>query len=59
MPIYVASQIIKQMLNKSDSAASAPGVLMLGLAFKENCPDVRNTKVVDIVAELVDLWCSG
>ena len=51
MPLYIASRIIKQML----AAGVVPGearVLMLGLAFKENCPDVRNTKVVDIVAEL-------
>ena len=51
MPIYIASQIVKRML----SAGVAPResrVLILGLAFKENCPDVRNTKVVDIVREL-------
>ena len=51
MASYVTSQIIKKML----AARTAPPdarVLILGLAFKENCPDVRNTKVVDIVEEL-------
>jgi len=48
---YVVSQIIKNMIAADISPKSAR-VLVLGLAFKENCPDVRNTKVVDIVAEL-------
>ena len=51
MPLYVASRVIKQMLEKSINPRGAR-VLMLGLAFKEDCPDVRNTKVADIVAEL-------
>jgi UDP-N-acetyl-D-galactosamine dehydrogenase len=51
MPLYVASQIIKQMLAAGVVPREAR-VLMLGLSFKENCPDVRNTKVVDIIAEL-------
>ena len=51
MPLYVASRVIKQMLAKSINPSGAR-VLMLGLAFKEDCPDVRNTKVADIVAEL-------
>ncbi|MDA0707433.1 MAG: hypothetical protein O2805_12695 [Proteobacteria bacterium] len=48
---YISAQIIKKMLAKAMTPLGAR-VLMLGLAFKENCPDVRNTKVVDIVAEL-------
>jgi len=48
---YVASQVIKNMIAEDISPKSAR-VLVLGLAFKENCPDVRNTKVVDIVSEL-------
>jgi UDP-N-acetyl-D-galactosamine dehydrogenase len=48
---YVASQVIKSMIAEDISPKSAR-VLVLGLAFKENCPDVRNTKVVDIVSEL-------
>jgi len=66
MSLYVASQLVKLMLKKSIQPSSAK-ILMLGLAFKENCPDVRNTKVVDIVSELSsygasvdvhDPWCS-
>ncbi|MBT8084262.1 MAG: nucleotide sugar dehydrogenase, partial [Woeseia sp.] len=51
MPLYLASRIVKQMLDKSINPRDSR-ILMLGLAFKENCPDVRNTKVADIVAEL-------
>jgi UDP-N-acetyl-D-galactosamine dehydrogenase len=52
MSIYVASRIIKLMLAKRQQPQESR-VLMMGLAFKENCPDVRNTKVIDIVKELV------
>ena len=48
---YVASQVIKRMITADISPKSARG-LLLGLTFKENCPDLRNTRVVDIVAEL-------
>ena len=51
MSLYVASRIIKKMLTKGLQPMDAR-VLILGLAFKENCPDVRNTKVIDIVREL-------
>jgi UDP-N-acetyl-D-galactosamine dehydrogenase len=51
MALYVAAQIVKRMVNKGTAAPEAR-VLILGLAFKENCPDVRNTKVVDVVSEL-------
>ena len=51
MSLYVASQIIKQMVAKDIQPADSR-VLILGLAFKENCPDVRNTKVIDVVNEL-------
>ena len=51
MPIYVASQIVKKMLSKSIQPLESR-VLILGLAFKEDCPDVRNTRVVDIQSEL-------
>ena len=52
MSLYVASRIIKLMLGKGQQPQKSR-VLMMGLTFKENCPDVRNTKVVDIVQELV------
>jgi UDP-N-acetyl-D-galactosamine dehydrogenase len=48
---YVVSQVIKRMIAADISPKSAR-VLVLGLTFKENCPDLRNTRVVDIVSEL-------
>lgn len=48
---YVASQLVKGML-KRRIQVNGSRVLVLGLAFKENCPDLRNTKVVDLIAEL-------
>ncbi len=48
---YVASQVIKLMIAKDHKIKGAK-VLMLGITFKENCPDIRNTHVVDIVKEL-------
>ena len=48
---YVVSQVIKNMIDADISPKSAR-VLVLGLTFKENCPDLRNTRVVDIVSEL-------
>ncbi|MBT8103272.1 MAG: Vi polysaccharide biosynthesis UDP-N-acetylglucosamine C-6 dehydrogenase TviB [Gammaproteobacteria bacterium] len=51
MSLYVASQLVKQMLGKGMQPLQSR-VLILGLAFKENCPDVRNTKVIDIMSEL-------
>ncbi len=50
---YVANQIIKLMI-KHDIKIKNANVLMLGITFKENCPDVRNTKVVDIIRSLQD-----
>lgn len=50
---YVASQVVKAMIKKNITINGAQ-VLMLGITFKENCPDVRNTKIVDVVAALKD-----
>jgi UDP-N-acetyl-D-galactosamine dehydrogenase len=50
---YVASQVVKLMIKKGITVHSAQ-LLMLGITFKENCPDVRNTKIVDVVAALAD-----
>jgi UDP-N-acetyl-D-galactosamine dehydrogenase len=67
MSLYISSQVVKLMLKKSIQPQGAK-ILILGLAFKENCPDVRNTKVVDIVSELSsygasidvhDPWCDA
>jgi UDP-N-acetyl-D-galactosamine dehydrogenase len=51
MPLHVTSRIIKLMLGKGLQPKGAR-VLVMGLTFKENCPDVRNTKVVDIISEM-------
>ncbi|MDM1328415.1 nucleotide sugar dehydrogenase [Myroides odoratimimus] len=50
---YVASQVVKTMIKKGINVNKAE-VLMLGVTFKENCPDVRNTKIVDVIAALED-----
>lgn len=50
---YVANRVLRQMA-KTGLNIVGSRILVLGLAFKENCPDVRNTKVVDIVRELAD-----
>ena len=51
MSLYVASQIMQRMAAKRIHVKGAR-VLMLGITFKENCPDIRNSKVVDVVREL-------
>ncbi len=56
MGAYVASQLVKAMTKKGIKVAGAK-VLVMGLTFKENCPDLRNTKVVDIIDELRDYNC--
>jgi len=50
---YVASQIVKLMIKK-DISINGAKLLMLGITFKENCPDVRNTKIVDVIKALKD-----
>lgn len=50
---YVASQVVKLMIKKGIKVNGSK-ILMLGITFKENCPDVRNTKVVDVVSALQD-----
>lgn len=64
---YVVSELVKKMLKQRIHIEGA-NVLIMGLTFKENCPDLRNTRVVDIVEELaeyninvdiVDPWCSN
>ncbi|MBN8442859.1 MAG: Vi polysaccharide biosynthesis UDP-N-acetylglucosamine C-6 dehydrogenase TviB [Thauera sp.] len=53
MGAYVVSQLVKAMLKRRIQVEGAR-VLVMGLTFKENCPDLRNTRVVDIVKELGD-----
>ena len=48
---YVANEVVKLMIHK-DIAVKNSRILILGFTFKENCPDVRNTKVIDIINEL-------
>ncbi len=48
---YVASEVIKCMINK-EIKIKGSNILILGITFKENCPDVRNTKVVDVIKSL-------
>ncbi len=64
---HVVSELVKTMIKKRIQVESA-NVLVMGLTFKENCPDLRNTRVVDIVSELseyninvdvYDPWCSA
>ena len=50
---YVASQVVKLMIKKG-VVINGANLLMLGITFKENCPDVRNTKIVDVVHALED-----
>ncbi|MBA4277234.1 MAG: nucleotide sugar dehydrogenase [Flavobacterium sp.] len=50
---YVASQVVKLMIKKG-IAINGATLLMLGITFKENCPDVRNTKIVDVISALED-----
>jgi UDP-N-acetyl-D-galactosamine dehydrogenase len=54
---YVASQVVKLMIKKGVSVNGA-NLLMLGITFKENCPDVRNTKIVDVIESLTDYGIS-
>ena len=61
MGSYIAHELVKAMIRR-DAMVKGARVLVMGLAFKENCPDLRNTRVIDIVHELVgygaavDVW---
>jgi UDP-N-acetyl-D-galactosamine dehydrogenase len=48
---YVATEVVKLMIN-NNVKVNGSDILMLGITFKENCPDVRNTKIVDVVSNL-------
>lgn len=56
MGSYVAEQVVKLMIKKGQTI-HASRVLILGVTFKENCPDVRNSRVIDIVTELQQYRC--
>ena len=57
MGTYIVSQLIKAMTKNRIQVAGAK-VLVMGLTFKENCPDIRNTRIIDIIAELRDYHCA-
>ena len=57
MGSYVADQVTKLMINKRIHVADS-NVLIMGLTFKENCPDLRNTRVVDLVEEFEGFNCN-
>jgi len=54
---YAAAQLVKIMIKRGLTIANSR-VLVMGLTFKENCPDLRNTRVIDVVEELRDFGCS-
>lgn len=56
MGILVANQVIKLMIKKGHKIEGAP-VLVLGITFKENCPDIRNSRVIDVISELQSFGC--
>lgn len=57
MSHFVADKVVKLMIKKGKKIINS-NVLLLGITFKENCPDIRNTRVVDVVTELQDFGCS-
>ncbi|WP_404363711.1 Vi polysaccharide biosynthesis UDP-N-acetylglucosamine C-6 dehydrogenase TviB [Marinobacter sp.] len=56
MGAYASSELIKAMIKSGQTIANAK-VLVMGLTFKENCPDLRNTRVVDVINELAEFGC--
>jgi UDP-N-acetyl-D-galactosamine dehydrogenase len=56
MGIHVANRVIKGMIKKNLAITNAK-VLILGITFKENCPDIRNSRVIDVIHELKAFGC--
>lgn len=56
MGIYIANQIVKMMIKNGKKIINSK-VLILGITFKENCTDIRNSRVIDIINELKDFGC--
>lgn len=56
MGFYVANRVIKHMIRKGQTVAGSR-VLMLGITFKENCPDIRNSRAIDVVTEFNEYAC--
>ncbi len=56
MSAYVASMVIKEMIKKEHRISDSK-ILVLGLTFKENCPDIRNSKVINLIREFQEFGC--
>jgi UDP-N-acetyl-D-galactosamine dehydrogenase len=57
MGIFIANRVVKLMIHRGYKVQGAR-VLVLGMTFKENCTDIRNSRVIDIVGELADFGCT-
>ncbi len=57
MGIFVANQVVKLMIKKGKKIEGSK-ILVLGITFKENCPDIRNSRVIDVINELKDFGCN-
>jgi len=57
MGIFVANKVVKLMIHKGHTIKGSK-VLVLGITFKENCPDIRNSRVIDVIRELQDFGCN-
>ena len=57
MGFFVADQV-SQLMNKKGILVEGANILIMGLAFKENCPDIRNTRVVDLIKQFDSFNCS-
>ncbi|MDD3744234.1 MAG: Vi polysaccharide biosynthesis UDP-N-acetylglucosamine C-6 dehydrogenase TviB [Lentimicrobiaceae bacterium] len=53
---YVTNRVIKHMIKKGHTVANSR-VLVLGITFKENCPDIRNSRVIDVISEFIEFSC--
>lgn len=53
MGIFIAAKVVKLMIQRSSSVKGSK-ILILGITFKENCPDIRNSKVIDVIREFQD-----
>ncbi len=57
MGFYVANRVIKKMIQRGHTIAGSK-VLVLGMTFKENCPDIRNSRVIDVIQEFREYSCN-
>ena len=57
MGFYVANRVIKKMIQRGHTIAGS-NVLILGITFKENCPDIRNSRVIDVINEFREYSCN-